>query len=68
MGLIIEIIKFIVFSLIIVYVSKHILVKLLRKLAEILDLSPKTVRKCFGSRNFYARTFDCVFFKLTRII
>ena len=44
MILLIEIIKFIGYSLIIVFVSKQILVKLLRKLAEILDLSPKAVR------------------------
>lgn len=62
MELIIEIIKFIIYSLIIVYVSKEILVKLLRKLAEILDLSPKAVRECLWNCNFYARTFNCVFF------
>ncbi len=48
MGLIFEILKFIIFSLIIVYVSKEILVKLLRKLAEILDLSPKAVGNVAG--------------------
>lgn len=48
MGLIFEIFKFILFSLIIVYVSKKILVKLLRKLAEILDLNPKTVGNIAG--------------------
>lgn len=48
MGLIFEVFKFIIFSLIIVYVSKEILVKLLRKLAEILDLSPKAVGNVAG--------------------
>ena len=48
MGFIIEIIKFIIFSLIIVIVSKQILVKLLRKLAEILDLAPKAVGNVAG--------------------
>lgn len=48
MGLIFEIFKFIIFSLIIVYVSKEILVKLLRRLAEILDLSPKAVGNVAG--------------------
>ncbi len=48
MGFIIEIIKFIIFSLIIVIVSKQILVKLLRKLAEILDLTPKAVGNVAG--------------------
>ena len=48
MGFIIEIIKFVIFSLIIVVVSKQILVKLLRKLAEILDLTPKAVGNVAG--------------------
>ena len=48
MGFIIEIIKFIIFSLIIVIVSKQILVKLLRKLAEILDLTPRAVGNVAG--------------------
>ncbi len=48
MGLLIEIIKFIVYSLIIVLISKLILVKLLRKIAEILDLSPKAVGNVAG--------------------
>lgn len=48
MELIFEIAKFIIYSLIIVYISKAILVKLLRKLAEILDLSPKAVGNVAG--------------------
>ncbi len=48
MGLIFEVLKFVFFSLIIVYVSKDILVKLLRKLAEILDLKPKTIGDIAG--------------------
>lgn len=48
MELIFEIFKFIVYSLIIVYVSKSILVKLLRKISEILDLSPKAVGNIAG--------------------
>lgn len=48
MGFLIEIIKFIIFSLIIVIVSKQILVKLLRKIAEILNLSPKAVGNVAG--------------------
>lgn len=54
MGLLIEIFKFIIYSLIIVYVSKQILVKLLRKLAEILDLSPKAIRKYCRNCNICA--------------
>ena len=40
----IEIIKFIIYSLLIVVISKYVLVKLLRKLAEAMSLSAKTVR------------------------
>ena len=48
MGLVFEIIKFIVYSLAIVYISKQILVKLLRKLAEVLNLKAKTVGNIAG--------------------
>lgn len=48
MGFLFEVVKFIIYSLIIVYVSKQILVKLLRKFAEILDLTPKTVGNIAG--------------------
>ncbi len=48
MELIIEIVKFIIYSLVIVYISKNILVRLLRKIAEILDLSPKAVGNVAG--------------------
>ncbi len=49
MALLIEIIEFVIYSLVIVYISKKILVKLLRKLAEILDLSPKAVGNIAGA-------------------
>lgn len=48
MGFLFEIIKFIIYSLVIVFVSKQILVKLLRKFAEILDLSPKAIGNTAG--------------------
>ena len=48
MELAFEIIKFIIYSLAIVYISKQILVKLLRKLAEILNLKAKTVGNIAG--------------------
>lgn len=44
----IEIFKFILFSLLIVLISKYILVKLLRKLAEALNLSSKIVGNIAG--------------------
>ena len=44
----IEFFKFILFSLLIVVISKYILVTLLRKLAETLNLKPKTVGTIAG--------------------
>ena len=44
----IEIIKFFIYSSLIVIISKYILVKTLRKLAENLDLKPKTVGEIAG--------------------
>lgn len=44
----IEFLKFILFSLLIVAISKYILVTLLRKLAETLNLKPKTVGNIAG--------------------
>lgn len=49
MVFLIEIVKFLIYSLIIVLISKKILVKLLRKIAEILDLSPKAVGNIAGA-------------------
>lgn len=43
-----EILKFIIYSTLIVLISKYILVKLLRKLAENLNLKPKTVGDIAG--------------------
>lgn len=43
-----EIIKFIIYSLIIVLISKYILVKLLRNIGENLNLSPKIVGEISG--------------------
>lgn len=43
-----EILKFIIYSILIVLISKYILVKLLRKLAENLNLKPKTVGDIAG--------------------
>lgn len=46
--MIIEFIKFIIYSALIVLISKYILVLALRKLAEILNLKPKTVGNVAG--------------------
>ena len=48
MKLLIEIIKFIIYSMLIVLVSKYILVVLIRKLAETLNLKPKTIGNISG--------------------
>lgn len=48
MNLNIEILKFVIYSLLIVVISKYILVKLLRKLAESLELSPNAVGNIAG--------------------
>lgn len=46
--MILEIIKFVIYSLLIVIIAKYVLVKLLRKLAETLNLSAKTVGNIAG--------------------
>lgn len=46
--MLVEILKFIVFSILIVLISKYILVKVLRKLAESLNLSAKAVGNIAG--------------------
>jgi len=43
-----EIIKFLIYSFLIVIIAKYVLVKLLRKLAENLNLKPKTVGNIAG--------------------
>ncbi len=46
--MLIEILKFIIYSILIVIISKYILVKILRKLAESLDLKAKTIGNIAG--------------------
>jgi len=48
MELLIQIIKFLIYSLLIVAISKYILVTVLRKLAESLELKPKTIGNIAG--------------------
>lgn len=48
MSLLIEIIQFLIYSLLIVAISKYILVTVLRKLAESVNLKPKTVGNIAG--------------------
>ena len=44
----IELVKFFVFSLLIVIISKYVLVRVLRNLARILNLNPKTIGNIAG--------------------
>ena len=46
--MLVEILKFVLFSILIVLISKYVLVKLLRKLGESLNLSAKTVGNVTG--------------------
>lgn len=48
MNIFVEIIKFFVYSICIVLISKYILVKILRKIAEFLNLKPKIVGNIAG--------------------
>ena len=48
MNLFVEIIKFFVYSMCIVLISKYALVKILRKMGELLDLKPKIVGNIAG--------------------
>ena len=51
MNLGLELLKFVVYALLIVVISKYILVKLLRKFAESLNLKPNTVGNIAGIAN-----------------
>lgn len=46
--LLLEIVKFIIYAMLIVIISKYVLVKILRRLAQVLNLSSKTVGNIAG--------------------
>lgn len=48
MNLLVEIIKFLIYSIFIVLIAKYILVKILRKLGELLKLKPKVIGNIAG--------------------
>lgn len=48
MNLLVEIIKFLIYSIMIVLIAKYILVKILRKIGELLELKPKVVGNIAG--------------------
>ena len=60
-----EIVKFVVYSILIVVISKYILVETLRKLAENLNLKAKTARKYSRHCNIHTRITNNkhIFFK-----
>ena len=68
MSIIIEFLKFILFSLLIVAISKYILVKLLRKLAETLNLKPKTVGNIAGIATSIPELLTASFSAMTGLI
>lgn len=57
--MILELLKFFIYLGLIVLISKKILVTTLRKLAETLNLKPKTVGDIARICNFYARIVNC---------
>lgn len=66
MELIIESIKFLLYSLLIVAISKYILVKLLRKFAESLTLKPNTVGNIAGIATSMPEFLSVAFAATTR--
>jgi len=58
MSLLVEIIKFLMYSIFIVLIAKYILVRILRKLGEVLELKPKVIGNIAG-RDRSHRTDDC---------
>lgn len=48
MNLLVELIKFLVYSIFIVLIAKYVLVKILRKLGELLELKPKVIGNIAG--------------------
>ena len=48
MNLLVEIVKFLIYSIMIVLIAKYILVKILRKIGELLELKPKVIGNIAG--------------------
>lgn len=68
MEFVIELGKFIVFSLAIVAISKYILVPVLRKLAESINLKAKTVGNIAGIATSVPELLSVSFAAVTRFI
>lgn len=67
MNLFFEIVKFIFYSLIIVAISKYLLVTVLRKLAESLELKAKTIGNIAGVATSMPEFLSVSFSGYTRI-
>lgn len=68
MELLVEIVKFIIYSMIIVLVSKYALVKILRKMGEILNLKPKVIGNIAGVATSIPEFLTVSFSALTGLI
>ena len=68
MNLIFEIIKFLIYTGIIVVVAKYLLVPVLRKLAEALNLKPKTVGNVAGIATSVPELLTVIFSAVTGLL
>lgn len=68
MELFIEIIKFIIYSMVIVLVSKYALVKILRKIGKLLNLKPKIIGNIAGVATSIPELLTVSFSALTGLI
>lgn len=68
MELLLEIVKFIIYSMVIVLVSKYALVKILRKMGEILNLKPKVIGNIAGVATSIPELLTVSFSALTGLI
>lgn len=68
MSLLIEITKFLIYSIIIVLIAKYILVKILRKLGELLKLKPKVIGNIAGIATSIPELLTVSFSALTGLI
>lgn len=68
MYLLIEIIKFLIYSIVIVVISKYALVRILRKLGELLKLKPKVIGNIAGIATSIPELLTVSFSALTGLI
>lgn len=68
MNLLVEITKFLIYSIFIVLIAKYILVKILRKLGELLELKPKVIGNIAGIATSIPEFLTVSFSALTGLI